>query len=239
MMVIGSVPTIAGPVGADPQALPAEVVVAEQPTTVVETTDAVPESTEQPVDAAVVALGESGIVEAAAVAVPAPAPPAAPAPAAAPAAAPAPPAPAAAPTPPAAVPTPAAVPAQKVAPIPTAAPAPAPTPTAAPAPAPAPTAAPTTAAPTTQPTLPPTTQAPAAVSSLTYPSFTVSGAAEVSLQFDGSSIYVASLTPQPKWVYEIEKNGPRTVEIKFFNVDTGRDREFHATVDGGRVKVEN
>ncbi len=135
-------------------------------------------------------------------------------------------------------PTPAAVPAQKVAPTPTAAPAPAPTATAAPAPAPTPTAAPTTAAPTTQPTLPPTTQAPATVSSLTYPSYTVSGAAGVSLQFDGSSISVASVTPQSKWVYEIAKNGPRTVEIKFFNVDTGRDREFHATVEGGRIKVE-
>lgn len=199
MMVIGSVPTIAGPVGAAPQALPAEVLASDQPTTVpvdVTTTEAVPESTEQPADAAVVALGGSEIVETAAVAaaVPAPAP--------------------AAPTPPAA----------------------APAPTAAPAPAPAPIAAPTTAAPTTQPPRPPTTQAP--VSSLTYPSYTVSGAADVSLQFDGSSIQVASLTPQPKWVYEIEKNGPRTVEIKFFNVDTGRDREFHAKVEGGRIKVE-
>ena len=214
MMVIGSVPTIAGPVGAAPQALPAEVLASDQPTTVpvdVTTTEAVPESTEQPADAAVVALGGSEIVETAAVAaaVPAPAP--------------------AAPTPPAAAPAPTAAPAP--APAPTAAPT-----TAAPAPAPAPIAAPTTAAPTTQPPRPPTTQAP--VSSLTYPSYTVSGAADVSLQFDGSSIQVASLTPQPKWVYEIEKNGPRTVEIKFFNVDTGRDREFHAKVEGGRIKVE-
>ncbi len=255
MMVIGSVPTIAGPVGAAPQALPAEVLASDQPTTVpvdVTTTEAVPESTEQPADAAVVALGGSEIVETAAVAaaVPAPAPAAPTPPAAAPAptAAPAPaPAPTAAPAPapaPAQAPTaaPAPAPAPTAAPT-TAAPAPAPAPaptaaptTAAPAPAPAPIAAPTTAAPTTQPPRPPTTQAP--VSSLTYPSYTVSGAADVSLQFDGSSIQVASLTPQPKWVYEIEKNGPRTVEIKFFNVDTGRDREFHAKVEGGRIKVE-
>ena len=55
MMVIGSVPTISGPVSAAPQALPAEVVVADQPTTdpVAATTEAVPESTEQPVDAGV------------------------------------------------------------------------------------------------------------------------------------------------------------------------------------------
>ncbi len=255
MMVIGSVPTIAGPVGAAPEALPAEIVVGDQPTTVpvdVATTETMLESIEQPTDAAVAAPGGSGVVEASAVvagpAVPSPAAPtvAPAAPTVAPAAptvAPPPVAPAAAPTvarspaAPAAAPTPAA-PTQKVTPTPAAAPAPAPNPTAAPAPAPAPTAAPTTAAPTTQPTLPPTTQAPATVSSLTYPSYTVSGVSDVSLQFDGASIYVASLTPQSKWVYEIAKNGPRTVEIKFFNVDTGRDREFHATVEGGRIKVE-
>jgi hypothetical protein len=85
----------------------------------------------------------------------------------------------------------------------------------------------------------PTTQPPANVSNLTYPSYTVSEVSDVSLQFDGSSISVISLAPQPKWVYEIEKNGPRSVEIKFFNVETGRDREFHATVEGGRIKVES
>ena len=230
MMVIGSVPTIAGPVGAAPEALPAEVVVGDQPTTVpvdVATTETLLESIEQPTDAAVAA--PEGIVEASAVvAGPVGLSPAAPtvapaAPSPTPTVAPA---SAAAPTP--AAPTP------KVTPAPTAAPAPAPTA----APAPAPTAAPTTAVPTTQPALPPTTQAPATVSSLTYPSYTVSGVSDVSLQFDGASIYVVSLTPQSKWVYEIEKNGPRTVEIKFFNVDTGRDREFHATVESGRIKVE-
>jgi hypothetical protein len=261
MMVMGSVPMITGPVGAAPQALPAEVVVANQPTTVpveVATTEVVAESTETPVDAVVVALSGSEVAEGDAVAgtvgpppgatagaatvAPAAAAPVAPvapsaaspvAPVAPAAAAPVAPPPAATPSP--AAPTPVAVPTQQVAPTPTptAAPAPAPTPTAAPT-----TAAPTTAAPTTRPTPPPTTQAPAPVSSLTYPSYTVSGVSEVSLQFDGSSIHVASLTPQSKWVYEIEKNGPRTVEIKFFNVDTGRDREFHAKVESGRIKVE-
>jgi hypothetical protein len=235
MMVIGSVPSIAGPVGAAPEALPAEVVVGDQPTTVpvdVATTETLLESIEQPTDAAVAA--PEGIVEASAVvAGPVGLSPAAPtvapaAPSPTPTVAPA---PAAAPTP--AAPTP------KVTPAPTAAPAPAPTAAPAPAPTAAPTtAAPTTAVPTTQPALPPTTQAPATVSSLTYPSYTVSGVSDVSLQFDGASIYVVSLTPQSKWVYEIEKNGPRTVEIKFFNVDTGRDREFHATVESGRIKVE-
>ena len=114
------------------------------------------------------------------------------------------------------------------APVPTAA-AVTPTPTAAP-----PTAAPTTAAPTTAA---PTTAAPAPVA-LSYPSYTVSGVSGVSLQFDGSSISVASVSPQANWVYEIATNGPRTVEIKFFNVATGSDREFHATVEGGQIKVE-
>ena len=81
MMVIGSVPIVAGPVVV-PEALPAESVVADEPTTVAvetTTTEVVPESTEPPVGAAVVALGGSDIAEAAAVAAPAPAPAAAPA----------------------------------------------------------------------------------------------------------------------------------------------------------------
>ncbi len=104
--------------------------------------------------------------------------------------------------------------------------------TAAPTTAAPTTAAPTTAAPTTAA---PTTAAPVALS---YPTYTVSGVSGVSLKFDGSSISVASVSPQANWVYEIATNGPRTVEIKFFNVATGSDREFHASVEGGRIKVE-
>jgi hypothetical protein len=92
--------------------------------------------------------------------------------------------------------------------------------------------APTTAAPA------PTTAAPVAAA-LTYPLFSAGSAATVVLQFDGSSIYVASVARQPDWVSQVDKNGPRTVEIKFFNTATGRDEEFHATVEGGRIKVEN
>ena len=66
----------------------------------------------------------------------------------------------------------------------------------------------------------------------------MSGVAAVSLRFDGSSISVASVSPQANWLYEVATNGPRTVEIKFFNVATGGDREFHATVEGGRITVE-
>ncbi len=46
------------------------------------------------------------------------------------------------------------------------------------------------------------------------------------------------MSPQANWVYQIASNGPRTVEIKFFNVANGSDREFHATVENGRIKVE-
>jgi hypothetical protein len=99
------------------------------------------------------------------------------------------------------------------------------------------TPAPTTPAPTTA-APPPTTVAPV-VAALTYPSFSAGSAATVVLQFDGSSIYVASVARQTNWVSEVEKNGPRSVEIKFFNTATQQDEEFHATVENGRIKVEN
>jgi hypothetical protein len=214
MMVIGSVPTVGGPVGAVPQALAAEVGVTDQPTTAavgVTMTTVASEISELPTDAVDDPIPGAEATEGFAVTV-ADRPPFAATAAqgvAAPTAAP-------------------------VAPTPVTPTVAAPTPTPTPAPAPNSTAVPTTAPPTTQQPLPPTT-----VSNLTYPSYTLSGVSDVSLRFDGSSIRVQSLTPQSKWVYEIEKNGPRTVEIKFFNVDTGRDREFHATVEGGRIKVES
>jgi hypothetical protein len=97
---------------------------------------------------------------------------------------------------------------------------------------PAPQPAPTTAAPT------PTTAAPV-TAALTYPSFSAGSAATVVLQFDGSSIHVASVARQPNWVSQVDQNGPRSVEIKFFNTATQQDEEFHATVENGRIEVEN
>ena len=67
----------------------------------------------------------------------------------------------------------------------------------------------------------------------------MSGIGSVGLQFDGSAIYVASVSPQANWVFEIDRNGPRTVEVKFFNVATEREGEFHASVERGRIKVES
>ena len=128
--------------------------------------------------------------------------------------------------------------------IPSAKVPPTPAPAAAVTPAPLPpttvTAPPTTAGPvlTTQPPAP-TTVAPPAAAALTYPSFAAGSAATVVLQFDGASISVASVAREANWVFQIDTNGPSTVEIKFFNTVTQRDQEFHATVEGGRIKVEN
>ncbi len=74
---------------------------------------------------------------------------------------------------------------------------------------------------------------------LSYPTYTVSGIGSVRLQFDGSAIYVASVSPQANWVFEIDRNGPRTIEVKFFNIATEREGEFHASVERGRIKVES
>jgi len=106
---------------------------------------------------------------------------------------------------------------------------------------PATTNAPTTVA-TTQPatTQPPaTTNAPvqAVTASYTYPSYSAGSAASVTLRFDGSTVTVWSVSPQANWVYQIDVNGPRSVEVKFFNVKTQAEAEFHAAVEGGRIKV--
>ncbi len=221
VMVIGSASTIGGPV-----ATATEAVMAAPSTALVvdpTTTEATPDSVEVPVDQAQEPLAAPAVTGTVAgsgtpsTRVAWPTQPAAVQPSTAPS-----------------QPVAAAPSADNPAPVAPAAPVPAP-----PAATPAATAAPTTAAPTTAvaATVVATTVAPAPVA-LSYPSYTVSGVSGVSLQFDGSSISVASLSPQTNWVYTIEKNGPRAVEIKFFNVATGSDREFHATVEGGHINVE-
>ena len=238
MMVIGSTPDVLQASQAAIEAAPVdalasgESVFTEVPVdtaATIESTEST-ESTElvEPVaDGAAVGAG-AGLAapsEPATVAAPAPrweplVPSAAPAatPAAAPAAAPS------APAPPATAATP-AVTSGPLAPV-----------TAA---APQTTAAPTTAAPAPNIAVPVPTTAPPVPASLTYPSFSAGSAATVVLQFDGSSIYVASVAREANWVAQVDKNGPRTVEIKFFNTATQRDEEFHATVESGRIKVEN
>ncbi len=237
VMVIGSTPTIGGPVAAATEAVMAQAAdpsatLAGEPAT----TEATPASTEVSVEsvpellAVPVGVDTAAVPGASSAPVEWPTRPVATGRAAPlqPSAAPSQPV---APAPNAAAPTPDA----PSVPVPTIAAKP-PT-TAAPTTAAPTTAAPTTAAPTTAAptTAAPTTAAPVALS---YPTYTVSGVSGVSLKFDGSSISVASVSPQANWVYEIATNGPRTVEIKFFNVATGSDREFHASVEGGRIKVE-
>jgi hypothetical protein len=104
----------------------------------------------------------------------------------------------------------------------------------------------TTNAPTTQPatTQPATTQlattsppAQAVTASYTYPSYSAGSAGSVTLRFDGSSVTVWSVSAQANWVYQIDVNGPRSVEVKFFNVQTHAEAEFHAQVEGGRIKL--
>jgi hypothetical protein len=129
------------------------------------------------------------------------------------------------------------------APPPTAPPPTAPPPTAALAPPP--TAPPTTSPPTTSPptTGPPTTSplpAAAAAASVTYPSYEVPDVADVVLAFaDETTITVWSVAPKANWVYEVENNGPRTIAVKFFNVQTHREATFQAEVEGNRIKVES
>lgn len=98
----------------------------------------------------------------------------------------------------------------------------------------------TTNAPTTVATTQPATTNPpaqAVTASYTYPSYSAGSAATVTLRFDGSSVMVWSVAPQANWVYQIDVNGPRSVEVKFFNVKTQAEAEFHAQVEGGRITV--
>jgi len=68
----------------------------------------------------------------------------------------------------------------------------------------------------------------------------MSGVAEIYLEFvDGQEISVYSVVREPNWVHEVEKNGPTSVEVKFFNIVTEQEAEFHAKIDGGSIKVEH
>jgi len=72
-----------------------------------------------------------------------------------------------------------------------------------------------------------------------YPSYTVTGVAQISLESRSGAIAVWSVTPSANWVFEIDRNGPGTVEIKFFNVATQREAQFAAELDGGHIRVES
>jgi hypothetical protein len=55
---------------------------------------------------------------------------------------------------------------------------------------------------------------------------------------DASAIAVWSVAPNANWVSKVEHDGPRAVEVKFFNVRTGAEAKFQAELDGTRIKVE-
>jgi hypothetical protein len=117
----------------------------------------------------------------------------------------------------------------------------APVPTAQPVPVPVPqvTTAPTTSPATTTSTTSPPTTAPRAPT-ITYPSYSVAGVAEIYLKLvDGKEISVYSVVRESNWVHQVDGNGPTSVEVKFFNVVTEREAEFHAKIEGGSIKVEH
>ncbi len=100
----------------------------------------------------------------------------------------------------------------------------------------------TTAATTTSTTAPtttaPTTTAPA--TTVSYPSYNVSTVGQVVLTYtDGSRIQLYGVYAGTGWVYQVESNGPRTVKLKFFNTQTEREAEWTATIESGRIKIEN
>jgi len=67
----------------------------------------------------------------------------------------------------------------------------------------------------------------------------VNGVGLIYLESRNGAIAVWSVTPSANWVFQIDRNGPGTVEVKFFNVVTEREAQFHAELDGGRIKVES
>jgi len=74
---------------------------------------------------------------------------------------------------------------------------------------------------------------------VTYPSYSVPNVGDVVLEFtDESTLTLWSVAPNASWVYDVERDGPRSVEVKFFNVQTHNEAGFHAEIEGSRIKVE-
>ena len=72
-----------------------------------------------------------------------------------------------------------------------------------------------------------------------YPSYTVTGVGSVTLAHEGNTISLYGFYPNAGWVSEVESNGPNTVKLNFFNVQTEQDREWKAQIEGGRIQVAN
>lgn len=100
----------------------------------------------------------------------------------------------------------------------------------------------TTVAPTAPPAptpVPTTTTRPAVTSETrSFQIVDVDGA--VSLEYvPHTSLRMASLDVGEGWTYRVEANGPRAVELKFYNTTTGRDAEWKATLEDEGIVVEN
>lgn len=68
----------------------------------------------------------------------------------------------------------------------------------------------------------------------------MSGVAEIHLALvDGKQISVYSIVRESNWVHQVDRNGPTSIEVKFFNIVTEQEAEFHAKIEGGSIKVEH
>ena len=72
-----------------------------------------------------------------------------------------------------------------------------------------------------------------------YRTYGVDDVGSVVLAYTGSSITLASTNLGDGWVYSTESNGPRTVKLKFFNTQTEQEAEWKATIESGRIQIED
>ncbi len=115
-------------------------------------------------------------------------------------------------------------------PVPTVAPTAAPT-------APAPTLPPTTTVPPPPTTQPETTVPPSVTEYLTY---TFDGVADIVIAFhDGQELEFWSVSPEPGWAYQVEKNKATIVEVKFRRMsgDEG-EAKFELELKEGQLEVK-
>ncbi len=82
----------------------------------------------------------------------------------------------------------------------------------------------------------PTTTTARVSSYASYP-FTGVATEVVIARYADGTIAVASITSEANWVSRISRNGPRSIEIEFFNRATQQEAQFAAELSGGQIKV--
>ena len=66
------------------------------------------------------------------------------------------------------------------------------------------------------------------------------GAGRIVLTYvDRSEITLYGFYPNPGWVHEVERDGPRAVKLKSFNIRTEREGEWKAQIEDDGIQVEN